>query len=361
MNDIALHSKIKDYTVHFASNFDFAGALRDVLPRAVIIDRNVLNLYRDLFRSVFHDEEIIVFDAVEENKTIESCLNLYEKIISKAAKKNMTIISVGGGITQDVTGFVASTLYRGVKWIYLPTTFLAQTDSCIGSKTSLNFKSFKNLVGTFYPPAQIFIDTGFLNTLSDLDFYSGIGETIKLQLMKEEGPRDIGHIRSIVERARKKDAYLTDLIRDNMRVKISYMENDEFDQGKRNLLNYGHCFGHALETASQYHVPHGIAVLIGILFAALVSRKRGWLPDAYTGALLDELVLPNIPLKLDRAYFDEALLLQSMKQDKKNIGKFLTVVIPDRDLRIIKVDDVTAQEVNVCVAELRGLLFGGIS
>ncbi len=361
MNDITLRSKIKDYSVHFGADFDFSDALRTVQPRAVVIDKNVFQLYGDLFRTIFQEEEIIAFDAIEENKTVESCLHLYERIISKAAKKNLTIISVGGGITQDVTGFVASTLYRGVRWIYLPTTFLAQTDSCIGSKTSLNFKSYKNLVGTFYPPEQIFIDTGFLNTLSDLDFFSGIGETIKLQLMKENGPRDIGHVRSVVERARRKDAYLTELIRDNMRVKISYMENDEFDQGRRNLLNYGHCFGHALETASNYHVPHGIAVLIGILFSALVSRKRGWLPAAYVDALLTNLVQPNIPLKLERAYFDDAALLQSMRQDKKNIGKLLTVVIPGRDLRVIKVDDVTAQEVGEAIAELRRILFGGIT
>ncbi len=353
MNDITLHSKIKDYQVHFTTNFNFLGTLHDVQPRAVIVDKNVFHLYVDLFHTSFHDEEIILFDAVEANKTIESCLNLYEQIIKKASKKNITIISAGGGITQDVTGFVASTLYRGVKWIYLPTTFLAQTDSCIGSKTSLNFKSYKNLVGTFYPPEHIFIDTGFLQTLSDLDFYSGIGETIKLQLMKEGGPKDIGYIKSTIDRSRKKDGYLIELIRDNMYVKISYMENDEFDQGRRNLLNYGHCFGHALETSSNYHIPHGIAVLIGILFANMLSRNRGILSDKYVQELLDMLVLPNIPLKLDRSYFDDGPLLQSMKQDKKKIGKLLTVVIPDQDKNVIKVDNVTDQEVRECVEELR--------
>jgi 3-dehydroquinate synthase len=357
MNDLTLHSKIKDYRVSFENDLGFLKKLQQVQPHIVIADKNVLNLYLTLLSESFPGDEIIPFDAVEENKTIESCLSLYEQIIKKASKKNMAIISIGGGITQDVTGFVSSTLYRGVKWIYIPTTFLAQTDSCIGSKTSLNFKSYKNLVGTFYPPEQIFINTKFLNTLSELDFYSGIGETIKLQLMKEDGSKDIRRIKAVIDRAVLKDDFLTDLIRDNMRVKISYMENDEFDQGRRNLLNYGHCFGHALETASDYHIPHGIAVTIGILFANIIAHRRNMLTQEYLHDLATGLIIPCIPLKLDHAYFDDSLLLESMKKDKKNIGKLLTVIIPDKNLQIIKVDNITDQEVQEGNHMLMKMLF----
>lgn len=357
MSELTLHSKIKDYTVHFEDNFFFLEKLRDVRPRVVIVDKNVLDLYADVLHKSLPDDEIIPFDAVEENKTIENCLSLYEQIINKASKKNMFVISIGGGITQDVTGFVASTLYRGVKWIYVPTTLLAQTDSCIGSKTSLNFKSYKNLVGTFYPPEHIYIHTGFLNTLADLDFYSGIGETIKLQLMKEDYPKDIRKIKAVIDRALKKDDSLTEMIRDNMKVKISYMENDEFDQGRRNLLNYGHCFGHALETASNYHVPHGIAVLIGILFANILSNMRLMVTDEFLDALVTELILPNNPLRLEHHYFNDKLLLASMKKDKKKIGNLMTVVIPNKNLEIIKVDDVTDQEVIECIKRSNRILF----
>lgn len=357
MNDITLHSKIKDYYVHFENNFNFLNKLHDVQPRVVIIDRKVRDLYYDLFQQSFRDHETILFDATEENKTIESCLMLYDQIINKASKKNMTIISIGGGITQDVTGFVASTLYRGVNWIYIPTTFLAQTDSCIGSKTSLNLKSYKNLVGTFYPPEHIFINPKFLITLADLDYYSGIGETIKLQLMKETNPQNIKNVKSAVDRALKKDDYMIELIHDNLKVKISYIENDEFDRGRRNLLNYGHCFGHALETSSNYRVPHGIAVLIGILFANILSHRRHMLSEEYLNSLLAELIMPNVPIKFDHAYFDDEPILESMKKDKKKIGNLLTVVIPSNNLEIIKVDDVTDQEVKECLEKLRNNLF----
>ncbi len=345
MNDLNLHSKIKDYQVSFENDLGFLKTLHQVQPHIVIADKNILKLYGELFRESFPGDDVIPFEAIEENKTIESCLSLYEQIIRKAPKKNMTIISIGGGITQDVTGFVSSTLYRGVKWIYIPTTFLAQTDSCIGSKTSLNFKSYKNLIGTFYPPERIVINTKFLHTLSKLDFYSGIGEAIKLQLMKVDGTKDIGQIKALIDKAILKDESLISLIRDNMQIKISYMENDEFDQGRRNLLNYGHCFGHALETASGYHIPHGIAVTIGILFANIIAHRRKLIAQEYLHNLATGLILPNIPVKLDRSFFDDSLLLESMKKDKKNIGELLTVIIPDNNLQIIKVDDLTDQEV----------------
>ena len=359
MNVLHLQSRIKDYQVHFVDDFDFLDTLSDVRPRVVIIDKKVTKLYHHIFNKSFAKEELITFDAIEENKTIDSCLNLYDQINQKASRKNTTIISIGGGITQDVTGFVASTLYRGVRWIYIPTTFLAQTDSCIGSKTSLNYKSYKNLIGTFYPPELIYINTEFLKTLSDLDFFSGIGETIKLQLMKEGQSKDIKSIKGIIDRALQKDDYLSELIRDNMQVKISYMKNDEFDRGKRNLLNYGHCFGHALETASAYQIPHGIAVLVGILFANIVSNARNLVSDQMLKSLATNLIIPYIPFQLERSFFDEYTLLESMRKDKKKIGNLLTVVIPGKDFELAIVNDVTDREFKDSLKMLKKYLFAG--
>lgn len=357
MNEMTLTSKIRDYKVFFEKDFNFFDKLKNIQPKVIIIDANVYNLYRDLFQVYFGDDEVVLFNAIEENKTIENCMLLYEQIILKASKKNITIISIGGGITQDVTGFVASTLYRGVNWIFIPTTFLAQTDSCIGSKTSLNFKSYKNLIGTFYPPSLIYINTQFLNTLTALDFYSGIGETIKFQLMKEERPKDINKIKLIIDKALKKDDFLIDLIQDNMKTKISFMENDEFDQGRRNLLNYGHCLGHALETSSNYFIPHGIAVIIGIMFANILANMRNMLSDELLRSMIADILLPNNPLELKPDYFNEDILLESMKKDKKKIGNLLTVVIPNENLEIIKVDDVTDQEAKEGIRRLKKFLF----
>jgi len=144
-----------------------------------------------------------------------------------------------------------------------------------------------------------------------------------------------------------------------MQVKISYMKNDEFDRGKRNLLNYGHCFGHALETASAYQIPHGIAVLVGILFANIVSNARNLVSDQMLKSLATNLIIPYIPLQLERSFFDEYTLLESMRKDKKKIGNLLTVVIPGKDFELAIVNDVTDREFKDSLKMLKKYLFAG--
>lgn len=359
MNSLHIESNVADYDVFFEKDFSFLIKLAGSKDQILVVDRNVYNLYTDIIADSFDANNTYLFDAIEENKSIEKITELYDYLTKFQAKRNLTVICIGGGITQDVTGFVASTIYRGVRWIFVPTTFLAQTDSCIGSKTSLNFKSFKNLIGTFYPPAEIHINTKFLNTLTQNDFYSGIGETIKLQLMKEEYPKDINSVSGIVERSKSDKEFILDLIRDNLKIKIEYMKGDEFDRGRRNLLNYGHCFGHALETASGYYVPHGIAVNIGIIFANALSMQRGLLSKKVFNSVTNELNINNIPLKLYEEHFNYDVLLDCMKNDKKRIGEGLSVIIPDSEFRFYKIDNVTEDEFSVTLGYLKKILFQG--
>ncbi len=357
MNQLHIKSRLGDYDVFFEEDFSFLEKLGGIKNQLLIIDRNVYDLYKSDITSHFEKDRTFLFDAVEKKKNLEYVTEIYEYLTRSQAKRNITIISIGGGITQDVTGFAASTLYRGVRWIFVPTTFLAQTDSCIGSKTSLNFKSFKNLVGTFYPPSQIYINTKFLQTLTKDDFFSGIGEAIKLQLMKEVYPKDIDAVVHVIERCKKDKEFALDLIHDGLKVKISYMENDEFDHGRRNLLNYGHCFGHALETTSDYYVPHGIAINIGMIFANALSLRRGMLKKDVFRKVTRELNVCNIPINLREEHFDHDALLSCIKSDKKRIGKDLTVIIPDSEFRLIKVDNVTEEEFLSTLDYVKNLLF----
>ena len=185
---LEIKSNIRNYEVLFEKDYEFIKDLINIKNSIFIIDNNVYELYKDKFRDI-QNNNLFLFNAIEENKTFDYVKEIYDFLIKKSVKRNLTIISIGGGITQDITGFVASTLYRRVNWIFIPTTFLAITDSCIGSKTSVNYDKYKNIMGTFYPPQKIYINTDFLNTLKELDFYSGIGESIKFQLMKEEDPK----------------------------------------------------------------------------------------------------------------------------------------------------------------------------
>ena len=353
---ITIESNIRNYDVIFTDDFNFIDEFKNINNSVLIVDKNVFRLYEDVFNNV-DKENLFLFDAIEENKTFDYVKEIYDFLISKSVKRNLTIISIGGGITQDITGFVASTLYRGVNWIFVPTTFLAMTDSCIGSKTSINYDKYKNLMGTFYPPQKIYINTSFLNTLEKLDFFSGIGETIKFQLMKEEYPKNFQEVLETIDKAIKTPESRLEIIHDNMSVKLNYMEGDEFDLGRRNLLNYGHCFGHALETSSKYYVPHGIAVNIGMIFANLVSVTRNLANISDVNFVNQNILLPNIPLTMREEDFDQHVLLEAMKNDKKRVGQNLTVIIPDQEFKMIKVDDVTETEFISVLNELKSLCF----
>jgi len=343
METLKIKSRIRDYDVYFQGDLSFFGALSVIEPFVCIIDKKVYNLYHDKLGTYFTQDRVFLFDAVEKNKSLDGTVEIYSFLTKRQSKKNLNIIAIGGGITQDIAGFVSSTIFRGVDWYYVPTTLLAQTDSCIGGKTSLNFQSYKNLIGTFSPPREIHIFSGFVTTLEKTDFYSGLGEVIKLQLMKK-GPKDINRICSNIERAKTDFQYLQEVIRENLSVKIAYMENDEFDQGSRNLLNYGHCFGHALETVSNYFVPHGIAVIVGMIFANVLSYLRGMMTTDMMHSLNEDILKPNIVIALKRDHFESDFLLNCLKNDKKVTGRALTVVIADDNLCFMKLDNVTEAE-----------------
>lgn len=343
MNELRIRSRIRNYRVVFEEGVaEVARAIEPLPDKVLIVDRNVLEIYLKELAGLADGGQVIPFDAVEENKGLDAAAGLYAALIDRSAKRNMNLVSIGGGITQDVTGFVASTLYRGVNWTFVPTTFLAQTDSCIGSKTSLNFRNRKNLLGTFYPPSSILLCPAFLRSLKTVDFYSGIGETIKFQLMNPFATPDLAEIACKIGRVKRHES-LEEVIRENMSVKIDYMADDEFDLGRRNLLNYGHCFGHALETSSDYEIPHGIAVSIGILFAGAVSLGRELMGrDVFDG--IAGIVLPCLPVRYEARHYDRGILLAAMKNDKKRTGSRLSIVLSDNRFRLAKHDDLEEDE-----------------
>jgi 3-dehydroquinate synthase len=355
MKTLNINSNIHNYKVDFKKDLKFLKDLIKLEKRVFVIDENVYNLYKKEFKNI-NRSELFLLKAIEEDKTLKSVQKIYNFLATFDAKKNITLISIGGGITQDITGFVASTLYRGINWIFIPTTFLAQADSCIGSKTSLNFESYKNILGGFYPPRQIYVAPEFLKTLTKKDFYSGVGEVIKFALLKEKYPKNIDKIIDMVDDI-KDGKKVLNTIHKTMAVKKEYIDEDEFDTGKRNLFNYGHCFGHALENSSHYKIPHGIAVTIGMIYANIVSYNRGLLSKKIFNKLNNKLFLPNLYMKLKLSYFDKTILLESMKNDKKRVGKDLTIIIAiDDDIRSIKADDLTFDEFNVAYEKLIKLL-----
>jgi len=348
MSVIAVHSNLRDYAVHFHDDASFIEGLTRFPQRLFVIDENVWKLHGTGCLAALADSERIIFPVSEERKNLDGVMELYDRLMECSAKKNMTLISIGGGIIQDITGFVASTLYRGLNWVFLPTTLLAQADSCIGSKTSLNYKRFKNMIGTFYPPAEVHIFSGFVQTLEKYDFLSGMGEVAKLHIMG--GADTISFFTGALPALlRRDDAAILSAILRSLAVKLSYMKGDEFDTGRRNLLNYGHCFGHALETVSSYVIPHGQAVVVGMLVANRVAVKRSMLSEDVAHRFAEEFLSLLLDFKLDLSRYSMDELILAMKQDKKRIGDGLVMVLVTDALEMVKVDDVTPEEIEIAV------------
>ena len=353
--NFSIHSNIRDYDVNIQSNSEFIGDLAHHPQACFIVDENVWNLYANTLLNDLPREKVIILPINEDRKNLVTVQDLYDRLVTYTAKRNLTLISFGGGILQDITGFAASTIYRGINWIYFPTTLLAQADSCIGSKTSLNYLGYKNLIGTFYPPTQIHIYTPFLKTQEDADFYSGFGEVIKLHLMGGEKQfRELArHTKAIL--SREPEALLT-AIRSSLAVKLSYMVGDEFDTGRRNLLNYGHDFGHALESTSNFAIPHGQAVIFGMLAANLVGKNRGALNPELVEEILHDLLLPSLKIIPSSDSIHPELMIEAMKKDKKRTGNLLALIMMQNDYEFSRVNDLTPDEVVSALAECKVLL-----
>lgn len=340
LNSLKIQSNLRDYQVYFEENAAFINELASLEPAVFIVDENVWNLYKDNALKTLPKEHVLVFNAKEEDKNLESCCRFYEQIMAFKPRKNLNLVSVGGGIVQDVTGFVASTLYRGIKWTFVPTTLLAQVDSCIGAKTSLNFKHYKNLIGSFYPPQSVYIWPGFVQTLQEVDYYSGIGEMAKLHLMDGE-ISTYEFLAALADIAERKEKVLLGRICKCLEIKKSYIENDEFDTGRRNMLNYGHCFGHALESATDFAVPHGQAVVLGMLLANCYAAQEGVLDSQTEEFLRRRILLPILKVTADKIHFDVENVISAMGQDKKNIGNGLALVMLENNYHMRKITDLS--------------------
>lgn len=349
-------SSTKKYAVNFPAGFDFIDRLRSIAHVYFVIDKNVFHLYRNSAFLSFSDNDRYLIDAVEEKKTIETALGICEQMTNLPSKRNTVLVSIGGGIVQDITGFVADILYRGIRWVFIPTTLLAACDSCIGGKTSLNYKDYKNLLGTFYPPDDIYICSKFFQTLTDRDFNSGLGEVVKFNILY--GKEGIRRVEDDIHRlvAREDDA-IRNYVESSLKFKKAFIEVDEFDRGERMKLNFAHTFGHAIESVTKYKIPHGTAVAMGTIVANHISLGRGWLKEdtfVRIGHLMKKIV------DSDYKEFDmkNSGILAAIRKDKKQIDQGIRAVLMKGDGSMAIVNDVTEDEVFDGFEYMRAFLFG---
>ncbi len=289
-----------------------------------LIDANVARLHRAQLRAILDRPRTVVIEAVEENKSLEKTIPLFEQLISNKIRRDHTLVAIGGGIVQDITCFIASTLLRGVPWRFVPTTLLAQADSCIGSKSSINLGPTKNILGTFNPPQVVFIHTGFLDTLEDKDVHSGVGEIIKVHAI--DGVTSFDKLAAEFDQLFSNREVLLKYIRAALLIKQPFIEKDEFDRGIRNIFNYGHSFGHAIESATQYAIPHGIAVTIGMDMANYIAVLRELLPVEHYHRM-HPILRKNYEAYSGTPIPVEAMFSALLK-DKKNTSAMLRLIFP---------------------------------
>ena len=311
MSNIKIKSSIKTYGVNFLEkepSFE-KYSKEDV----IVVDRNVYQDWGNLFLDI--PARVIKINATEEQKSYYEIGKIIDKIIKYGFKKNGKIIAVGGGITQDVCGFISSIMFRGVNWEFYPTTLLAQGDSCIGGKTSVNFGEYKNQLGNFNPPDKIIIYSDFVDTLPDLDVRSGVGEMLHFYLVSSRADFDLfkshWNPKSLTKRC--------------LEIKKHFVEIDEFDKKERLVLNYGHTFGHVIESMTNNIIPHGIAVSMGIDISNYISMKKNYIDKSEY--LEINSIVQELCHDIEYDKFDINQFIEILKKDKKNINSNVMCVL----------------------------------
>jgi 3-dehydroquinate synthase len=305
-----------------------------------LVDREIERIYQREIDAAVPKRSRVVIEATEEQKSYERLTPIFLELLSKGLKRDGTLIVVGGGVLQDIGCFIATVLFRGVRWEFVPTTLLAQSDSCIGSKSSINIGDYKNQIGTFYPPHRVMVASDVLSTLPWDEIRSGLGEVIKLQLVAGQAGFDelMADLKNVSPVGGME--IIPKWVERSIAVKKPYIEKDEFDRGIRNILNYGHTFGHAYESATKYAIPHGIAVILGILTATYLSARLG---------LVDENHFLDLKLLLTPWFhpYETTLLevrrddiFKAIRHDKKNTGDSVNCILTSGPGRMdkIKVD-----------------------
>jgi len=302
--------------------------------------------FRDKLGSAFASPRgILFYEASEAIKSLDAVPRLIEQMRSSGVNRQTKLIAIGGGVIQDLSAFAASIYMRGVPWLYIPTTILAMVDSCIGGKSSINVGPYKNLVGTFHPPFRILIDPELASTLPLDQQASGLVEAAKICFCRGS-ESFVSYLACDPHPGMQTDA-LAALISYSLRAKKWFIEIDEFDQNERLLLNFGHTFGHAIEGASHYAIPHGLAVGIGILCALAFVRED---PEQHPGAYDDVPMVrafeahlaallrsvPELSRHLARLPLEE--VMERFESDKKHRQDKYVLILVDHSGKVIRRD-----------------------
>ncbi len=318
---------------------------------AIITDENVGRLHgtavEKSFRDAGYDTHLLVVPAGEESKSLTAAENLVDRMIAAGLDRSSFVVALGGGVVGDLAGFVAAIYHRGIPFVQIPTTIVAQVDSSIGGKTGVNARAGKNLIGAFHQPRLVLADTDTLATLPDREYREGFAEVIKHAVI-----RDAAMLGELDPAAPRES--LGPLVARNIAIKAAIVAEDEREEsGTRALLNFGHTVAHAIENVAGYgRFLHGEAVSLGLAAALEISQGKAGLPAADAARVRDKLTAFGLPLTLPADLTTEDLLAAA-RRDKKFTGGRIRFVVCPRLGEAFVATDITEQDLRAAIDSLR--------
>jgi len=352
LNHFKIKSSLKNYEIFFIKNL-----------KIITKKNNCIVICDFFFKNIFRQKNYIYIKALEKNKSYDYLKKVFIQLVKKKVNRDHTIVAVGGGVIQDIACYISSIYMRGLEWVYYPTTLLGMTDSCIGGKSSVNLDRFKNILGTYNPPSKIFINTNFLKTLKKEDLICGIIEAIKILYVKQSFHKHYSFLKQFSsEKVFFKKDKLKKLIYLSLLNKKKIIEKDEFDKNERLKLNFGHTFGHAIESSSNFKISHGIAVGLGIIFAIKFKKIYFKIDPSKNEILLHQffiLILKNFTkLKKQLINININNFCSALSKDKKSSIAYYKFILPtkDKNLDIFKIRKNNLDIINISKSIFKNLL-----
>lgn len=331
MNKLSVNLGERSYPIYVGENLLSQAVLRPYIKgeQVLIITNTVLApLYLDKVCALFSDIQCdqLILPNGEVTKTLRTVEQIFNTLIERKHRRTTTLIALGGGVIGDMTGFAAACYQRGVNFIQIPTTLLAQVDASVGGKTAVNHPQAKNMIGAFHQPKAVVIDTSTLSTLPEREYASGLAEIIKAALIDDA--EFFFWLEEHLPNLLKRDAAaLNYAIMQACAIKIKIVAEDEKETGLRALLNLGHTFGHAIEQITGYQQwLHGEAVAIGLLMAARHSAQIGWLDHKKVDRIKKILTMANLPIRLPND-ISVKQMIACMDTDKKKDSAGIKLVL----------------------------------
>lgn len=346
------------YPICFEENFsNLAQAIREegLMDRKICIvtDSNVGPLYEsaveEALRKVSSDISVFTFEAGEKNKNLDTVSSLYQELIQNGLDRKSILVALGGGVVGDLTGFGAATYLRGIDFIQIPTTLLAQVDSSVGGKTGVDFQQYKNMVGAFHQPRLVYMNLSTLTTLPAEQFACGMGEILKTGLICDgEFFRFVCREQESIKALDMK--LIAAMVRRCCEIKAGVVERDPKEQGERALLNLGHTVGHAVEKLKNFTLLHGQCVGAGLVAAAYLSMKRGLLNEQEYQEICRGCADYDLPIHVDGLIPRD--VLAATKKDKKMEQGHIKFILMDGIGKSFIDKTVTDAEMLSCIQEI---------